>query len=90
MKEADLYEIEKRNILSNANFRCEACGARIGYGKDEERPRFYYIVPILQGGERKETNVAVLCPKDSDRFRELSREDLLRKAMYREVAEPDT
>ena len=90
MKEANIAEITKRNILSNASYMCEVCGTTLGYGKDEERPKFFFILPIMQGGEKKEANVTVLCPGDGERFKELDRDLLLRKAMYREMAEPDT
>jgi|GEM_PF-6913616 len=90
MKEANIAEITKRNILSNASYRCEVCGTALGYGKDEERPRYYFIIPIMQGGEKKETNVSVMCPTDGERFKELDQDLLLRRAMYREMAEPDT
>ncbi len=90
MEEANIAEITKRNILANASYRCEVCGVPLGYGKDEERPRVYFIIPLLQGGLRKDTNIAVLCSKDGDRFNELDKDYLLDKAMYREIAEPDT
>ncbi len=90
MIEANIAEMTKRNILANASYRCEVCGAALGYGKEEENPKFYFIIPPLQGGEKKETNVSVLCPKDSERLTELDKDYLLDKAMYREIAEPDT
>jgi hypothetical protein len=90
MVEANIAEMTKRNILANANYHCEVCGIALGYGKEEESPHYYFIVPPLQGGERTETNVAVLCSNDGQRFRELDRDYLLDKAMYREMAEPDT
>ncbi|MFV2040857.1 MAG: HNH endonuclease [Candidatus Hydrothermarchaeales archaeon] len=90
MKEANIAEMTKRNILANAGYRCEVCGVALGYGKEEQHPQFYFIIPIVQGGEKKETNVAVLCPSDGEGFKEIERDLLLRKAMYREMAEPDT
>jgi hypothetical protein len=90
MKEANIAEMTKRNILSNASYRCEVCGIALGYGKDEERPHFYFITPIFQGGKNTETNISVLCEKDGQRFNELDKEYLKDKAMYREIAEPDT
>ncbi len=90
MKEANIAEMTKRNILANTGFRCQVCGIALGYGKDEERPKFYFIKPILHGGEKKETNVAVLCSNDGERFNELDKTHLLDTAMYRELAEPDT
>jgi hypothetical protein len=90
MAEANIAEMTKRNILANASYRCEVCGVPLGYGKDEEKPKFHFIIPPLQGGEKKETNVSVLCPNDGDRFNELDKDYLLDKAMYREIAEPDT
>jgi hypothetical protein len=90
MTVANIAEMTKRNILANANYRCEVCGVALGYGKDEETPHFYFIVPPLQGGKRIETNVALLCSIDGQRFHELDRGYLLDTAMYREMAEPDT
>ncbi len=90
MKEADIAEISKRNILSNASFKCEACGKRLGYGKDEERPRFYWIVQPFQGGKEVDTNLTVLCENDGNQFHKLDKERLKERAMYREIAEPDT
>jgi hypothetical protein len=90
MNEANIAEMTKRNILANANYRCEVCGVGLGYGQDEETPHYYFIVPPLQGGKRIETNVAVLCSKDGESFHKLDREYLLNTAMYREMAEPDT
>jgi hypothetical protein len=90
MNEANIAEITKRNILSNAGFRCEVCGITLGYEKDIETPHFYFLLPPLQGGNRKETNVTVLCLKDGERLNELDKEYLQEKVLYREVAEPDT
>ncbi|MFQ5800325.1 MAG: hypothetical protein ACE5HH_01225 [Candidatus Hydrothermarchaeales archaeon] len=90
MNEAKIAEITKRSILSNANNRCEVCSIPLGYGKDEEKPHFYYIIPLFQGGEDIETNITVLCEKDGERFHELDKETLKERAMYRENAEPFT
>lgn len=90
MNEANIAEIAKRSILSNAGFKCEVCGISLGYVKDEERPHFYYITPLFQGGEDTETNITVLCEKDGQQLHELDKEQLKEKAMYREIAEPDT
>ncbi len=90
MKEANIAEITKRSILSNANFCCEICGRALGYGKKEERPLFLYIIPPFQGGGDKETNVTVLCSADGQRFNQFDKELLKTKAMYREQAEPFT
>lgn len=90
MKEANIAEMTKRNILANAFFKCEVCSKTLGYGKEEETPHFYYIIPLLNGGTTKETNIAVLCAEDGARLHKLDKEDLLRVAMYREIAEPDT
>jgi hypothetical protein len=90
MKEADIAEVSKRNILSHANYRCEACGKTLGYGKDEESPHFYWIVQPFQGGEKKDTNLTVLCETDGNQFHKLDKKKLNDRVMYREVAEPDT
>jgi hypothetical protein len=90
MNEANIAEMTKRNILSNAFYKCEVCGVRLGYGKEEERPHYYFINSPLHGGKRIQTNVSVLCSKDGERFPELDKDYLLNKAMYREIAEPDT
>lgn len=90
MKEANIAEMTKRNILSNALFKCEACGVKLGYGKNEERPNFYYINNPLQGGEKKETNITILCKKDGENSDQLDKDRLKDRAMYREMAQPDT
>lgn len=90
MNEANIAEISKRSLLSNAGYRCEACGVRLGFEKDVEAPHFYYIIPPFQGGEKTDTNITVLCEKDGQRLNELDKERLKEKVLYREVAEPDT
>jgi len=84
MNEANLAEVTKRTILSNANYRCEACGALLGYGKDDNKPHFHYLLHPFQGGSDSPTNITVLCEEDSRRFTELDKDELKRKVLNRE------
>ncbi|RMF91822.1 MAG: hypothetical protein D6733_00065 [Methanobacteriota archaeon] len=84
MNEANIGEVPKRNILSSACYKCEACGAVLGFGKEDKKPHFHYLVHPMQGGDQSHSNITVLCPEDSARFHELDRDELKRKVENRE------